>query len=404
MAGTNGATDPRAPVDLFTFFLELRRALPVPSGLINFSYVPADDAWEGWTEAGVAQLVGGSDPGEVPAGSVPHTAMAIRHLAEEEPAPLSRVEGAYEDWGMKGFIPEGEATIEVLRSVVALTRFVPRSAHPTGPDLTVRTLHRMLFEGLVHLNALLAPLGFVSDRWDLGPLTLADMPAEVAVLVDNAVPPAGEERQMNAFVTEIHDGYPVLAAEFEADESISREAIGMHGDEERQQDPFLAVFRLINTADGERLIGDHTRALVDLNTAVELLIGSVLYYGHAATDVPEEDARKANDAPLRRKVSTYLPALLGREIDLKDTEDPWGAWFSDGYLLRNRAVHEGEVLEFDAVERAFEQASALVADLRLSLEAVEPLAPLAEALRIEPRPSDERAIDQPLGIELPWDR
>lgn len=97
MVETNGAVDPRSPIDLFTFFLELRRALPVPSGLINVSYVPGDELWEGWTEVDVAGLVGGSEPGAVPVGSVPHTAMAIRHLAEEEPAPLSRVEGAYGD-------------------------------------------------------------------------------------------------------------------------------------------------------------------------------------------------------------------------------------------------------------------------------------------------------------------
>lgn len=143
--------------------------------------------------------------------------------------------------------------------------------------------------------------------------------------------------------------------------------------------------------------------MVDLNTAVELLIGSVLYYGHAATDIPEQEARKANRAPLRRKVTTYLPALLQREIDLKGSDNPWGAWFTDGYTLRNRAVHEGEVLDFDAVERAFGQASALIADLRLSLQGIERLASLAEAIRLEPRPSDERSVDQPLDIEFPWD-
>jgi hypothetical protein len=214
-------TDHCVPVTLFTFFLELTRALPVQSGEMHISYVDRDEGWSGWTDADVAGLLGDDNVEETPKGLVPHTSMIARHLTEPEPAPLSRVEAAFGDWGMQGLIPPrtpnrpgaepelGRTTIEVVKSVVALTRFVPQSAHPTGRELTVGALQRIMFEGLVHLNALLEPLGFVAGRWDIGALTLADVPPEVAVLVDNTKTPSEGPREMIAFVAEMHDGYPI---------------------------------------------------------------------------------------------------------------------------------------------------------------------------------------------------
>jgi hypothetical protein len=408
-------TDPRAPVTLFTFFLELSRALPVQSGAMHISYVDRDEEWSGWTDADVAGLLGVTEVEEIPTGSVPHTSMVVRHLTEPEPAPLSRVEAVFGDWGMRGLIPTdtvnrpgvepepGRATIAVAKSVVALTRFVPQDAHPPGREMTVGALHRIMFDGLVHLNALLEPLGFVAGRWEIGALTLADVPPEVAVLVDNTGAPPDEQRTVVAFVTEVHDGYPVPADDLEEDGKIAREAIGYHGGAQDGGQPFLQVLRFIHAAEGERLVGDHTRALVDLNTAVELLIRFVLYYGHAITGVPEETAWEANQASLKQKVRHYLPELLGREIDLENPDGPWGAWFGDGYMLRNRAVHEGELLDYDAVERAFEQASALIDDLKTSLMANEQLRKLGEQIEVEPHPPDERIKDALLNIEFPWD-
>lgn len=408
-------TDPRAPVTLFTFFLELTRALPIQPGVMHISYVDRDEEWSGWTDADVVGLLGGIEVEKIPTGSVPHTSMVARHLTESEPAPLSRVEAAFGDWGMQGLIPPetaprsgaapepGQTTIEVVKSVVALTRFVPQSAHPPGRELTVGTLQRIMFDGLVHLNALLEPLGFVADRWEVGALTLADVPPEVAVLVDNTGTLAEDRRGMIAFVTEIHDGYPILAGDLDDDGSIAGEAIGYHGGEKDGGQPFLEVFRFIHAAEGERLVGDHTRALVDLNTAVELLIRFVLYYGHAITGVPERTAWEANQAPLKKKVTQYLPELLGREIDIKNPGGPWGAWFGDGYMLRNRAVHEGELLDYDAVERAFGQAGELIADLKASLMANEQLRELGEQIEVEPYPPDERNRDDLLNVEFPWD-
>src|SRR6266516_7141324 len=91
-------TDSRAPVTIFNFFLELTRALPVQSGAMHISYVDRDEEWSGWTDADVAGLLGDIEVEASPAGSIPHTSMIARHLTEPEPAPLSRVEAAVDDW------------------------------------------------------------------------------------------------------------------------------------------------------------------------------------------------------------------------------------------------------------------------------------------------------------------
>jgi hypothetical protein len=72
-------------------------------------------------------------------------------------------------------------------------------------------------------------------------------------------------------------------------------------------------------------------------------------------------------------------------------------------MLRNRAVHEGELLDYDAVERAFSQAAELIDDLKTSLMANERLRGLGEQIEVEPLPLDERNRDELLDIEFPWD-
>src|SRR3954447_1209998 len=79
--------DLRAPVTIFSFFLELTRALPVQSGAMYVSYVDRDEEWSGWTDADVARLLGDIEVEASPAGSAPHTSMIARHLTEPEPAP-----------------------------------------------------------------------------------------------------------------------------------------------------------------------------------------------------------------------------------------------------------------------------------------------------------------------------
>jgi hypothetical protein len=402
----------RAPITIFTFFLELRRALPVPTGLINVSYVPRDESWGGWTDADVADLLAKAEVRTDASGVAPHTAMLFRHIPETEPAPMSRVETAFADWGMKGLQPPsspnrpgpepppGQATIEVMKTVIALTRFVPSSNHPIGRELTVWALHRIFFEGLTHLDALLGPLGWVADRWDVGALTLVEVPPEIPVLVSSTAPEA-EGLPMVAFATEIHDGYPIAPDEFEDDDGFLREALELNDAANREEQPFLLVFRFLHAAEGERIAGDHTRALVDLNTAFELLVRLTLYHGQFMTGVPEAIALRANKASLRTKLTKYLPELLRREIDIDDPGNPWGAWYQGGYKLRNRAVHEGEVLDFDSVERAFAQSTAVFVDLQESLEAIEPLASLGQAIGMDYDNSGPE--DGPLEIEFPWD-
>jgi hypothetical protein len=83
------------------------------------------------------------------------------------------------------------------------------------------------------------------------------VPPEIPVLVSSTAP-AAADLPMVAFVTEIHDGYPTGPDEIVDDEFL-REALDLNEQANRNEQPFLLVYRLFHAAEGERLAGDHTR-------------------------------------------------------------------------------------------------------------------------------------------------
>lgn len=121
------------------------------------------------------------------------------------------------------------------------------------------------------------------------------------------------------------------------------------------------------------------------------------------TGMPEEEAERASRAGVKNKVRKYLAAMLGQEIDVDDSGNPWGRWFRDGYMLRNQAIHEGASVDHDAAERAFLQASAVFDELRERLVAVAPLSELGKMLEIYMRDGESDRGDELLGIRFPWE-
>ncbi len=82
-------------------------------------------------------------------------------------------------------------------------------------------------------------------------------------------------------------------------------------------------------------------------------------------------------------MTTHLPKLLGKAIDVGDPSTSWGAWWSSAYRLRNEAVHAGRQLGgIDAV--AAKKATAhLMRELRADLAKQQVLTELSEALKID---------------------
>ncbi|HEY5816015.1 MAG TPA: hypothetical protein VIS95_06705 [Solirubrobacterales bacterium] len=402
------------PVTLFTFFLELPRALPLPPDYVTVSGEEGDEHWDGWSDHAVAQILSPGSESPLPAGFVPATHVAVRHIEVSDVPPTVLAEEAFADW-VDGLLPESanerqadrqawaSSGIPVVRSVVALSRFLPRSAHPQGSDMTIGWLHSQFQTALKDLNDFLETLGFVMERWEVGPLALRDLPARIPVLIGSTDPLPNDRPRGILLTAQIHEALPALVGEFTDEQQAAEEAIELNNRAHHNEQPYMLVFQFVRAAETERLAGDPARAVIDLNTAVEIFVWVTLTAGGELVGAAVEEVELGNQAGVKKKVRKHLAELLGKEIDIDDPATVWGRWFGDGYKLRNRAIHEGASLDDDAVARAFAQASAVFLEVKDDLEASEPLKRLGQLLEFEaPRTTDTRE-DEPLGIEFPWD-
>lgn len=254
---------------------------------------------------------------------------------------------------------------------------------------------------LADLNELLEALGFVLGRWDIGAIALRDLPAEVPVLIGATQKlPDGRPAGIT-FTARIHDAYPILSSHFETELQPTEEAAELSNGARHGEQPFMQVFRFVHAAESERLAGDATRAVIDLNTAIEILVSVTLNKGGSIAGLSPEELTSANQAGLKNKVKKYLARMLKEEIDIANPDTYWGRWFSHGYALRNQALHEGVALDRVSVERAFAQASDVVAEVKEKLDAHTSLKRLGRQLSIDMRRQHSSSEDELLGISFP---
>jgi hypothetical protein len=403
------------PVTLFTFILEMPHALPMSGERALVTIEPRSEHWEGWSDDEIAEILT-RDPGiQFPPDFVPGTRIVIRHQEADVPVPLLVAEEAFADWVDPLFTEDGKAErranraewaasgITEMKTVVALSRFFPRSAHPRGEDITGSWLRGEFRRALADFNGVLDALGFVLGRWDVGAIELRDLPAEVPVLV-GATQRLSDGRPAGVtFTAQIHDAFPVFPERFSPDLQPTEEAVELTNRARHDDEPYMIVYRFLHTSERERRAGDTTRALIDLNTAVELMLAITLEQGGPIIGFTADEQDGAVQAGPKNKVAKYVAKLLNEEIDIDDPETAWGAWFTGGYKLRNDAIHEGVALERERVEQAFAQAWTAMAELKTKLEERNLLEKLGNQFAVDLRRQPRPAEDRPLGFRFPWD-
>ncbi|HEX8750127.1 MAG TPA: hypothetical protein VF732_03360 [Nitrospira sp.] len=390
-------------------------ALPMSGQHALVTIEPRSEHWEGWSDDEIAQIPTRDPSIQFPPGFVPGTRIVVRHHRADVPVPLLVAEEAFADWVDPLFTEAEKAErrakraewaasgIAEMKTVVALSRFFPRSAHPRGEDITAGWLRAEFRRALTDFNGVLDALGFVLGRWDVGAIELRDLPAEVPVLV-GATQRLSDGRPAGiTFTAQMHDAFPVFPEHFSPDLQSTEEAVELtnrarHGDE-----PYMFVYRFLHTAERERLAGDTTRALIDLNTAVELMLAITLERGGPIVGFTADEQNGAAQAGAKNKVAKYLAKLLAEEIDIDDPGTAWGAWFTGGYKLRNDAIHEGIALDRQLVERAFGQGWGALAELKTKLEGRSSLKKLGGQFAVDLGRQPDPAGDPPLGFSFPWD-
>jgi hypothetical protein len=409
-------TDAPPPVTVFTFLLTLPYALPVPEGSTPGFVDRRTSIWDEWSPAWTGKLVGGPDAEPLSDEVVPGTRIAIRHREVTMPVPPAAAFEAFTDWIEPPLSPDVFARltedtrkwkstgVSTVISVVALSRYVPRSAHPRGEEMTIGWLLEILRPALADLDNFLEALGIVARRWDIGALPPRSLPFMVPLLVESTHPgPAGEKQGTTAMVP-LHDLSPMLPERFETSEVLFAGAKGISNAANQGDQPFMLVLRLIHAAEAERLGGDPTKALIDLNTAIEVLVSTTISVAGRVVGWDEERIARAVSwrTGLKKRVTDHLGPLFGEELAIEDEDEPWGRWFVGGYRLRNAAVHEGRVLRKADVDDALLEAEAVVRDVQERLSRKAELIHLAERLEVEfgPSPAWE---SEPLVISFPWE-
>jgi hypothetical protein len=407
-------TEEPPPVTVFTFFLTLPYAIPIPDGSTPGFVDRRTEDWAGWSPEWLGRLVGAA--GALADDVAPGTRMAVRHREVTMPVPPAAAFEAFSDWiepplpsNVFARLTEDTARwkasgVPTIVSVVALSRYVPRSGHPRAETMTVAWLLGLLRPALADLDNFLEALGIVSRRWDIGALPPRSLPFMVPLLAESThLGPVGEKQGATAMVP-LHDLSLMLPERFETSTVLFDGAKGISNAANQGEQPFMLVLRLIHGAEGERLGGDPTKAVIDLNTAIEVLVSTTI---STAGGLVEWDADRIARAiswrtGLKKRVSDHLGPLFGETITVNDESEPWGRWFAGGYRLRNAAVHEGRVLRKDDVDSALLEAEAIVRDVRDRLARQAAFAPLAERLEVEfgPQPAWE---SEPVKIVFPWD-
>lgn len=402
------------PATVFTFFLALPYAIPIPDKTVQGFVEARTPLWDEWSPDDLGAMVGSPTPfGD---DTIPGTRMAVRHRELNVPVPPVAAFEAFADWieaplptEVFEYLSQDTAKwkasgMDIVVSIVALSRFLPRSAHPTSDEISVAWFHNLLRPALTDLSEFLESVGLSAQRWDIGALAPRSLPAMVPVLVESSYPDTKGNRQGATTIVPLHDAVLIAPSVFHPSVELLGRASELSNAANRGLQPYMLAFRLIHGAEAERLAGDPTRAVIDLNTAIEVLISVTLSEAGRRSGWDEQKIAKAIGwrTGLKRRVSEYLSELVGEPIDVGGNSGPWGRWFTGGYRLRNAAVHEGRRLLKADVDGALEQAKDVVIDLRSRLAGRENFEELSRMLAIEfgGNPAWESEL---LKIRFPWE-
>lgn len=399
-----------APITLFTFLLELPFAVPFPNNVGARTLDVPGPGWDGWTPDLRRQLTG------LPGDLVPGTRILVRHHQVNVTPSLLAPEEVFADWSDPLRKPEDiplaraeraawrDQGLDVMQSVVALTRFVPRSKHPMAAELTHAWV-RSLFElALADLNQLLAALGLVLHRWDLGAVTFRDLPALLPVLAETA-PRRPDRNEGTRFLVRLHDAYPAPSKKFDPERKPVEEAIALVMAANHGQQQFMLAFRFLHAAMAEQIAGDPTRAVVDFNTAVEIIVSVVLREGGSALGWDATRIEKATGpkTSYASRVRHHLAKVLAEEIDTADAATAWGRWWEVGYQKRNSAVHRGEKLTGADAATAAEACGVLIRHIKDRLAVNPDLAALSKELAMSIDRAAGWKTELVEGVVFPWE-
>jgi hypothetical protein len=132
-------------------------------------------------------------------------------------------------------------------------------------------------------------------------------------------------------------------------------------------EPYFPFYELMQQAIGQFNEGRYAASAISTGTAVEVLIATTIREVGRARGEHESEYASVLNAPLRNQVEHHLPHYANCVVELNDPHNPLAAWWSGGYVTRNRVVHEAHRPTRAESAAALDGAQAVVAALKAGL-------------------------------------
>lgn len=368
---------PSAEVLVVTHLLEMPRDLQIPENMTLGLFEPRDDAkvFEEWPDDVWAAVVG-LESLRTP-GTRPIQRVVFRSRLLRSRAPLLAADEAFSQW-VRALLTNKEMRIrkrgtrrfrsgvEQWVTIAAVTRYIPRELWPDDAENQEDTLSEELDGALATLNDFIVALSLVRNSPELAPVARGEFPRVCPVIVE-ALPVTDGRRVGATFIYQIHERRSALGIRVgqpQFDDELLQHAVSLAEAAHFGGEPFFLFYELIQQAAAELMAHRAAPAAIAIGSAVEVVFSATIREAGRMIGEAEARTKSVLSLPLRNQVEHHLMRYAGVTVDTMDSTNPFGHWWTGGYNLRNRVVHEGYRPSQAEAEAAYGDAAEVVGAIR----------------------------------------
>ena len=358
---------------MVTHILELPRSLRVPE---NFRLLVSESRDGRFPDvpSSVLMHVLGADSHQLDDERVPTIRLDLRTAAVRVKMPLQAADICFQDWERpllsRSRWSERSRVLKKARrfgieapvTVVAGTCLLPVDDWGTTCEQQEAAVESSLDASLDLMNSFVLSLGLMANDPSFGPFERGDLPFLCPVIVESF--PMQHGRSGRSFLREIHDHPPDVGQFPDFPKPLFEAATALATSDHAHDEPFFLFYELFQRAQSTLLSQRTAQSVLATGTAIEVVLNTVVREASVALGETESRRMGILSAPLASIVRDHLARYTNMVVDLDDPDNVAGAWWENGYDLRNRVAHAGYRPSMEEAVRAFDSASELVLAMR----------------------------------------
>lgn len=386
----------RQPFSVVSFFIELGFDVGLPDGssLVLLEEETPFSGWDGlpWRPTpGMPPLPGAGGP--TPSTSIFYRRVSLRTR------PFRATDLAF---GSVIHASRGRRSLRVARrlrarvvgvrsresqTVVHVMRLTAEPVAAAG-EIDTDCISKQFDICLATLNQHLTSIAIVAQDVGIGPVSRRDLPALIPCLVSQVT---GGSVTNSSLTFVLHWNVPhekgiippslySAATRLTVDTRMGRAALAPFGEQ------WLAANRALSE-------GRLRVAVLEAQTAMELLINSLIREGGPALGYDELKVTGILAAPFKSRVADHLGTICGAAVRIDDRDNAFGHWWQTGYALRNRVSKEGYTPSAVEAQDALDSVGAAAEQMGRGLAQRPETRDLGSMLSTEPTPYEPLPAD-----------